>query len=53
MATERRKTIDRRRRRRLKLKKLRARLAKAKSQSERQNIIEKIRRVSWKAPREL
>ncbi len=50
MATERRREIDRRRRRRKKLAKLRKRLAEASSESEKRALVEKIRRISPKAP---
>ncbi len=53
MATEREREIRRRRHRRKKLKYLRGRLAKATSDAERRKIIEKIRRISPRAPIEL
>ncbi len=53
MAIERQKEIRRRRKRREKLRKLRAKLARAESEAERQRIIEKIRRISLRAPIEV
>ena len=53
MAIERQKEIRRRRKRRQKLRKLRAKLARASTEEERQRIIEKIRRISLRAPIEV
>jgi len=53
MAIERQKEIRRRRQRRKKLRKLRARLAVAQTEAERQRIVEKIRRISLRAPLEV
>ncbi len=53
MAIERQKEIRRRRKRREKLRKLRAKLAQATTEAERQRIIEKIRRISLRAPLEV
>ncbi|NPA91645.1 MAG: hypothetical protein GXO55_09395 [Chloroflexi bacterium] len=53
MAIERQKEIRRRRVRRMKLRKLRAKLAQAQDEAERQRIIEKIRRISLRAPLEV
>ncbi len=53
MAIERQKEIRRRRKRREKLRKLRAKLAQATTEEERQRIIEKIRRISLRAPIEV
>ncbi|GAB4567380.1 MAG: hypothetical protein Kow0047_19500 [Anaerolineae bacterium] len=50
MAVERDRELRRRRHRRKKLRYLRERLLRAQSEQERQRIIAKIRRISWRAP---
>lgn len=53
MAIERQKELRRRRKRREKLRKLRAKLARTTDPAERQRIIEKIRKISLRAPIEV